>query len=47
VTLFDTREHAMAAHDSAASIMRQKMALTVPNPPRLVALGHTVVMALA
>jgi heme-degrading monooxygenase HmoA len=47
VTLFDTREHAMAAHDHTVSIMRQKMAMTVPNPPRVVALGQIVMMAFA
>jgi heme-degrading monooxygenase HmoA len=47
VTLFDTREHAMAAHDHAVSIMREKMAMTVPNPPRVMALGQIVIMALA
>jgi heme-degrading monooxygenase HmoA len=47
VTLFDTRAHAMSAHDRAVSIMRQRMAMTVPNPPRVVALGQIVVMAFA
>jgi heme-degrading monooxygenase HmoA len=47
VTLFDTHEHAMAAHDRAVSIMREKMAVTIPNPPRVVALGQIVIMAFA
>jgi heme-degrading monooxygenase HmoA len=47
VTLFDTREHATGAHDRAVSVMRQRMAMVVPEPPRVVALGQTVVMAFA
>jgi heme-degrading monooxygenase HmoA len=47
VTLFDTREHAAGAHDRAVSVMRRKLAMVVPEPPRIVALGQTVVMAFA
>jgi hypothetical protein len=47
VTLFDTRGHAAGAHDRAVSVMRRRMAMVVPGPPRIVALGRTVVMASA
>lgn len=44
VTLFDTRENALQAHERVMEVLRTKGAEVAPTPPRVV-MGRTLIMA--